>query len=1500
MLPESIRPRKNSDIVKDVKKLKAEGEEFEEFTTGGGAVLKKMFVQRVYGDSPPGQTWAKEVTQNILDSFDMRRDETKDPRWKGRAKISFDTESRTLRADDNGIGMSPEFMREHFLNPGDSGKREGAYRGNFGIAKLALFGFGDPFEVTSRWRDPATGEVWQTKVRGNGMTWIGDSKAEISKPVKLDKGTDTGLKIKVVLDNDIAGFSNVTTGQLMGYLRSTLSSGMLVDKIDVVMDGIKEDIPKGKNWKPDYGEAGREGKGEWVDDPYTKKKKIDKPEATYEISYEPARPGSETSTVFVELYNRGQFQSGRYDNNMRVSLNEPVAGLPSKIRVNVLSKVDGTHKDYPWEFDRKNLKGNGKQTIDNFLVSLTSESQTNTMNRYREAERASPKVKGTSIRVMMPEYDMRDPEVRDVVKSISENPVYAPLAKALRTVTKKFLDTVGVEMKGARGAKVGLGYFPERYGTVTFGMNAPAAWYGDGLYRIIVSPWSALKHRVVPNLNLSPKFRNPMSVEATEIEGVGKYAPDGWLANKHKDPSHIASQVGTVKYHLRDASYEVYKTSEQRSRFQREHRLLEFDETALDDIRSWEDAKLARRAFEEYDSALSQVYDRWRKAKEDANGFTGPDIQNAASELAYRWVEQYYPADIGQFIRKNSIGAFKQYAEAWLQRQRDAAGLTGNKVLAKAIAETNLDRLAAMLAATSLHEVTHNWARNHNETFAGQLTQNMALGLMLGTKAYKPLAKALADPKVIEALLNDEPRLAKLTPSGEELAGAVSMRRPPAGLKATRDLSAPIRQLTTKSLKAEGERYSAAPEARKALDPKASSLISAIRGASPDKLREMVTEYRPEIVRSLRRGLRRATKDTDWDRVGIEELRQRKSELPPDVRELVERMDQVGARAEEIDHQVGVERYDPLWERLGAPRAIITSLDLSGILRQGIVGTARLGFTKPTTLVRAINNSIKALASEKEFAKGMQAIEGSTDYRTLKALGVDFARTEEQFGGAKYVEGIFKKITGGRGNFVRMSERAYTYYLNRLRYELGKKHLDSLRKLGFDGKVTIDPKGRAMLSGKDLKVYQNMAEWINIATGRGSLPKGQDKLSAAVRSADKFLNMVFFSPRLMLARVALLNPFTYGGAFAEMRRAQGSWKAARAMASMHIGDLIAYTGLVGGVMAGMQALFPDAEFESDMTSSDFGQIRMGNTRADVTGGVRTYITAVARLLTGTTKTEYGTVKPQPGSTTIANFLRGKLGPVPGLIMTMAEGQNIVGDPAYGPLKDVLKGDEPITPEVLQEILRTTGGTLAESTVMPMILSDAMRLMRENDFDPVQIAALLGIATLGVGVSTREVQPGLTKEAQQIMRRVKVGPMQRPSMISTPFRNALGKRIELKLPYMVRKHLEENSDKSFYEILDRVVSRPSFQRLPPAAQRIVVVSLLTDARQARSPRAMAQWGRERMIPKVMEQRWPKELRRLEPPPSARIPRERRATDVKEWTRWLTGEEETIPTDVSPRF
>lgn len=661
---------------------------------------------------------------------------------------------------------------------------------------------------------------------------------------------------------------------------------------------------------------------------------------------------------------------------------------------------------------------------------------------------------------------------------------------------------------------------------------------------------------------------------------------------------------------------------------------------------------------------------------------------------------------------------------------------------------------------------------------------------------------------------------------------------------------------------------------------------------------EAVPEWlRSAALRSQRMALRKALKEGPYENASWEDTKKAfyEGKLPTAAADPMNRLIGIGAQPAEVEKLPGVNRtdWDRTWEILGAPRALITSLDLSGILRQGAIGTAALLVRHPLELGKAIAKSVGALRSEVTFHDAMTKIESSDDYHALKAMGIDFAKQEEQFTGERYVAQVLRKLHVP--DFVRASDRAYSYYLTRLRYELGKHHIDSLRRMGFvDAPVYERMESgaiRTRLTGKDAEVFKKAGQWVNIATGRGGLPQGPSKFARTIRSADGFLNSVLFSPRLMYSRLALFNPLTYTRVYSAARKAgAGRVQASRALWSLHAVDMASYFGLMMGMGAALTALNPDSKLESDMLSSDFGQIRMGNTRIDVTGGTRTYITALARLILRQTKTEYGNIKYQSAYDTLTNFMRGKFSPTMSLAVNLAAGENLVGQPMYATLRDVFEGKTPLDKESVQKIMQETGGQIGLQTAVPMILADAYKLVEEHGWSAPQTIPLMGGLVLGVGVSTREPIEGATKELQDVMRGTLVSPLQRQGKVGTGVKDLLGQSINVDLSERQKDEIEKLVNVPTYQMMSTLVESPGFKRLPPEAQRMVLISILAEAKKLQRPYGLMKLGPEAVMQGIQEGLVPEEFERLSPPPAYARSRRTRPTDIRSWLSAEAGSEE----------
>jgi len=293
------------------------------------------------------------------------------------------------------------------------------------------------------------------------------------------------------------------------------------------------------------------------------------------------------------------------------------------------------------------------------------------------------------------------------------------------------------------------------------------------------------------------------------------------------------------------------------------------------------------------------------------------------------------------------------------------------------------------------------------------------------------------------------------------------------------------------------------------------------------------------------------------------------------------------------------------------PRTVLAMADVSAWFRQGA-----LLVSEPVSFAKAMGRSLKVMFDEDAYQVLDQEIKAHPLYGRLKKAKVYLAPTE--MGGALAErEETFISNLASRIPFARASERAYNGFLNKLRSDVFYNYAG---KWGGDSK-------------EELRV---LADAINAFTGRGSLWR--------LNAVGAELATVFFSPRFLASRLQvplqLLRP--------------GAWKNPRAGAFV-AKKLAASTGLAFTMLA--LAKESGAEVETDYRSSDFGRIKIGDTRIDILGGMQPLIRATAQVLTGERKSlrtgKRKSVSPlEVLGTGRSNFLRSKLSPPAGAIWTL--------------------------------------------------------------------------------------------------------------------------------------------------------------------------------------------------------------------------------------------------------
>jgi hypothetical protein len=362
-------------------------------------------------------------------------------------------------------------------------------------------------------------------------------------------------------------------------------------------------------------------------------------------------------------------------------------------------------------------------------------------------------------------------------------------------------------------------------------------------------------------------------------------------------------------------------------------------------------------------------------------------------------------------------------------------------------------------------------------------------------------------------------------------------------------------------------------------------------------------------------------------------------------------------------------------EAINFTRAMKTSFDVSAVFRQGMF----IAVANPVRGAKAVPAMFRALASEMGEAGVMAEIQSRPNYVNglyqqgklfLAEKGTKLVDMEEA-----YMSRWAEKVPG-----VAASQRAYTTYLNRLRADSFDAMYKNLSKNEY--KPTL---GETTAIGR----------FINVATGRGNLGAKENALVG--------LNTVFFAPRLVASRFQLIlgEPML-----------RGSMKTRVAVAKEYAKFL---TGV--GVIYTL-ASAAGADVEIDPRSSDYGKIKIGNTRIDPLAGLSQATVVLSRVGSGKTKRMSGELVPIRGddipygsgntADVIGRFLRTKLSPVVGTGVDIVAGKDVVN-------KKVTLADVP------------------EKLLAPLAMNDVYEAMKENG---IPAGAALGMLSIwGMGLQT---------------------------------------------------------------------------------------------------------------------------------------------------------------------
>lgn len=303
----------------------------------------------------------------------------------------------------------------------------------------------------------------------------------------------------------------------------------------------------------------------------------------------------------------------------------------------------------------------------------------------------------------------------------------------------------------------------------------------------------------------------------------------------------------------------------------------------------------------------------------------------------------------------------------------------------------------------------------------------------------------------------------------------------------------------------------------------------------------------------------------------------------------------------------------------GIAKAVKASMDNSAIFRQGWKSL----WTNPGIWLKNAALSFSDLVKTLGNKKVMEALKADL-YSRENALNGNYEKMKLAIG---VIEEAYPTHLPGKipifGRAYKASETAFTGFVYRQRADIADKLLEIAKRSG----VNI----------ADEFELRSIGKLVNSLTGRGELGVFE-KTAGAV-------NNIFFSPRFLKSQIdtLLLHPTDRMSAFARK-------EAAKNLVKIILGT--------GTVLTIARSISPES-VELDPRSADFGKIRIGDTRFDVSGGMASIVTLASRLALKSTKSSTtGKIYPlneldkegklkfgaQTGTDIIYNFFENKLSP----------------------------------------------------------------------------------------------------------------------------------------------------------------------------------------------------------------------------------------------------------------
>lgn len=358
----------------------------------------------------------------------------------------------------------------------------------------------------------------------------------------------------------------------------------------------------------------------------------------------------------------------------------------------------------------------------------------------------------------------------------------------------------------------------------------------------------------------------------------------------------------------------------------------------------------------------------------------------------------------------------------------------------------------------------------------------------------------------------------------------------------------------------------------------------------------------------------------------------------------------------------------------GISKTMKATWDMSYLFRQG----QKTFWSSPTiwfkNSLQMFKDVIKAAGKQNVMDEISAEVYSHPLYEKMVKDKLAITTVEEEMIGSSTIEKV-----PFIGKLQKMSDVAYTGLAYRNRIALYEKYTNMADKLGYQETTNL-----------------GIGKVVNALTGRGGLWK--------LEPAGDVINKFMFSPRLLTANLSFLTSHLTDSNVSGLMKFQ----AAK--------NLLLNIGGMAMVFALNSLLNPEGA-EEDPTSSDFGKIRIGNSRFDFTGGIGPIIVLAARLWTGKSKSSSTMIKrnisafefgSQDQLDLIYDFFENKRAPLISQISEIITGRTFDGG-------------------------KTSIGSVVTGLFVPIIVEQGF----EQSTDPYAADTLLSIIAegLGIGVTT---------------------------------------------------------------------------------------------------------------------------------------------------------------------